>query len=112
MPENVTNDELFRLLCAIKEEHGEALGEIRKQTTITNGRMIAAETRLTGHDNEIRDLKRSGMGRHHQRRSEDKPDAVTLNIPITKTSMTMLFTVAGGIIAAALTAVAKLLGVM
>lgn len=114
--DNVTNGELHRLLLSMKDEHGDALveiREIRKQTTITNGRMIAAEMRLNGHDHEIRDLKRRGVAhQHQQRRTADQPDAITLNIPITKTSMTMLFTVAGGIIAAALTAAAKLWGLM
>lgn len=111
--DEVTNAELYRLLCTIKEEHGEELREIRQQTTETNGRVIAAETRLSGHDREIGELKKGrGVHPHQQQRVADRPDAITLNIPTTKATITVLITVAGGIIAAAFTAAAKLLGLM
>lgn len=111
--DNVTNDELYRLLCSIKEEHGDDLKEIRRQTTETNGRVMVAESRLAGHDAEIRDLKRGrGVHPHQQQRAADRADAITLNIPTNKATLTVLLTVAGGIIAAAFTAALKLWGLM
>ena len=112
MADDVTIGEVHRLLVSMKDEHGEALTEIRRQTTATNGRVIAAETRLNGHDREIRDLKHRAVSQHQQRRASDRADAITLNIPTSKASLTLMLSVVGGIIASAFLTAAKLLGLM
>ena len=82
----------------------EELRAIREQTTKTNGRVNVIETRLAGHDQEFGDIKRHRSTHHEQRRSSDKPDAVTITIPAgalsPKTIATVIVLVIVGLMAA------------
>lgn len=51
--DDFSNEGLYRLLEKMDREHGEELREIRKQTTATNGRVTAIETKIDGHAREI-----------------------------------------------------------
>lgn len=55
---DVTLGELYRRLCDIDERHSAQLGDIMDQAKLTNGRTTRLETRVEGHDRELRDLKR------------------------------------------------------
>lgn len=57
--DDVTIGEVYRLVRALKDEHGETLEEIRKQTTATNGKVIAHAGRLEVNDREIKGLKKN-----------------------------------------------------
>lgn len=54
----VTIGEVYRLLLAMKEDHGQQLANIYVETRKTNGNVIRHEQRLDGIDREVRDLKR------------------------------------------------------
>lgn len=113
--DEMTIGEISRSLARLEtsqREQIEKLDEIKDQTSKTNGYVGDHERRLNRLDEEVRDLKRPHQHHHDLKRSADRPNAITVSIPITKTSMTMLFTVVGGIIAAALTAAARLFGLM
>ena len=103
MPENVTNDELYRLL----ESHGDDLREIRKQTTITNGRVVAVETRVNGHDREIGELRKRGSHTHEQRRAGDRADAIALSIPMNAKTIMIGLSLLASMVMALITAALK-----
>lgn len=92
MADDVTLGEVHRLVKAVREEHGEVLGEIREQVVHINGTVGRHDVRLSGHDMEIRDLK---IGRP----TGGNSDAIT--IPITAKTVTVVISVAGALIAAA-----------
>lgn len=111
MADEVTTGELYRLL----ESHGDDLKEIRKQTTLTNGRVIKVETTLEVHARELKDIKTqrpSGSGAHQQRRSSDRADAITLAIPMNKATVAVIVSAVAGILLSAGVAVAKSMGWM
>ncbi len=113
--DEMTIGEISRSLARLEKsqyEQSVKLDEIQDQTSKTNGYVGRHEERLNGIDREIKDLKGRRVHPHAQLRAADKPDAITLNIPITKTSMTLMLSVVGGIIAAAITAAARLMGLM
>jgi hypothetical protein len=55
--QSVTLGELFRLITALKEEHGNKLDKIDLQVRITNGRTTALEEQMRAVKVDVRDLK-------------------------------------------------------
>jgi hypothetical protein len=92
MTDDVTIGEVYRKLTDIDERHSAQLKSIDDQARLTNGRMTRAEARLDGHDVEFKDLKQARRPASHElKRSTDRSDAITLNIPINaKTIMALL----------------------
>jgi len=111
MVDDVTVGEVFRRLIDMDERHSAQLTSIESQARLTNGRVARSETRLDWHDGELRELKRN-ITHHPSRRTSDRANAITLNIPTSKTTLTILITVVGGIVAASFTAAAKLFGLL
>ena len=110
--DEMTIGEIARSLArleASQREQTQKLDEIKEQTTKTNGSVLRHEDKLVAHDREIRDLKRS-RATHELKRATDTAEAITLSIPTNKKALTVMLSTAGAIIAAAFTAVAKLLG--
>lgn len=71
----------------------ETLGEIKEQTTKTNGRVTTLER-------EMRDLKRDHRVEHHDaKRATDRPDIITLSIPASMLSTRKITTVVAALIA-------------
>ncbi|HYC00453.1 MAG TPA: hypothetical protein VEC57_15050 [Candidatus Limnocylindrales bacterium] len=58
MTDDVTIGEIHRRLVDIDERHSHQLNEIATQVRITNGRTTRLEERVTGHDHELKNLKR------------------------------------------------------
>lgn len=111
----MTTGEISRSLARLERSQHEQtvkLDEIKSQTVKTNGYVGRHEERLNGLDREILDLKGRRVHAHDQRRADDHHDAITFSIPTTTKTVTLVLTVAGGIIAAAFTAALKLWGVL
>lgn len=86
--------------------HGQKIDDIKEQTAKTNGYVGRHEERLNGIDREMRDLKRA-PAHHAMKRASDRPDAITLNIPMNGKTIAALLVAAFTIIMAGLTAAAK-----
>lgn len=56
MPEDFSNEGLYRLIEGMRDQHGDDLREIRRQTTETNGRVRALESRANRNDQELKRL--------------------------------------------------------
>jgi hypothetical protein len=54
---SVTLGEVFRLITALKEEHGRKLDSIEEQTLKTNGRTTTLEGQMARVQMDVRDLK-------------------------------------------------------
>jgi hypothetical protein len=54
---SVTLGEVFRLITALKEEHGTKLDAIDKQVRITNGRTTTLEEQMRGVQQDVREMK-------------------------------------------------------
>lgn len=81
-----------------QEKQTRTLGEIKEQTTKTNGRVTALER-------DVRDLKRHERIEHHDaKRATDSPGVITISIPAgqvnTKTITLVVSSVVAGLIAA------------
>jgi hypothetical protein len=55
--QSVTLGELFRLIIALKEEHGKKLDQIDLQVRITNGRTTKLEEQMLAVKQDVRELK-------------------------------------------------------
>lgn len=64
MAEDFSNEGLYRLLERMDREHGADLREIRKQTTLTNGRVSSLETRVDRNDQELKRINSAVFPRH------------------------------------------------
>ena len=113
--DEMTIGEISRSLVRLEKSQGEQtikLDEIKSQTVKTNGFVGRHEERLSVLDREVRDLKRARIVQHASRRASDNHELITLNIPTNKKALTLMFTVAGGMIASAFLAAAKLMGLL
>lgn len=54
MADDFSNEGLYRLIEGMRDQHGEDLREIRRQTTETNGRVRVLEARTTRNDQELK----------------------------------------------------------
>lgn len=92
----MTPGEIGRSLTRLEDSQAiqtKTLGEIKEQTTRTNGRVTTLER-------EVRDLKREHRIEHHDsRRSTDQPGTITLSIPAGVVNAKTVTTVLAGLIA-------------
>lgn len=88
-------------LEAAQGRHEEKLDEIKEQTLKTNGYVGRHEERLNGLDREVRDLKGRRPGSHELKRASDRPDAITVNVPINAKTIAALLAAAAALAAAA-----------
>jgi hypothetical protein len=107
MSDEITIGEIGRSLVRLEESQKDQtlkLEEIKEQTTETNGSLIRHDEWLKRHDTEIRDLKRASVERHELKRTDDRPDVITLQIPAgvlsAKTISMVLAAVVSGLVAA------------
>jgi hypothetical protein len=99
--DEMTPGEIGRSLKRLEDSQAlqtRTLGEIKEQTTKTNGRVTALER-------DVRDLKRDHRVEHHDgKRVTDRPDIITVSIPAgtvsAKTVTTVVASVLAGLIAA------------
>jgi hypothetical protein len=77
--DEMTPGEIGRSLKRLEDSQAfqtETLAEIKIQTTRTNGRVTAVER-------DVRDLKHERRVEHHEsKRATDRPDVITLSIPV------------------------------
>lgn len=105
--DDFSNEGLYRLLEKMDREHGEELREIRKQTTATNGRVTAIETKIDGHARELGRLNSAVFPRTAivdtvpARRATDKGDAIAINVPMNAKTITALILTLAALAAAA-----------
>lgn len=101
MSDEMTPGEIGRSLKRLEDSQAiqtKTLGEIKEQTTRTNGRVTTLER-------DVRDLKRDHrVEQHDQRRATDKPDAITVTIPAGAINIKTVTMVTSGVIAGLLAA--------
>lgn len=110
--DEMTIGEISRSLARLEQSQDKQtamIAVIQTQTVKTNGYVGRHEERLNGLDREMRDIKQTPRA-HGLQRTTDRADAITLSIPTNKKALTVMLSVTGGIIAAAFTALAKLMG--
>jgi hypothetical protein len=94
--DEMTPGEIGRSLKRLEDSQAiqtRTLGEIKEQTTRTNGRVTALER-------DVRDLKRDQRIEHHEsKRVTDRSDIITVSIPAGVVSAKTVTTVLAGVIA-------------
>ena len=80
MSDNVTLGEVFRLVEALKDEHGEKLDKIDQQVRLTNGRTTRLEVHVDTLKTEVRSLKHAQPAAPSQTVSTAEGESLSIKV--------------------------------